>query len=455
MAASVQSHNPLQDPTVDHPHVDPNTQSLNQALDPHLSQVGLDSRQHYHPHYSPAHIITQDHASQAHRPDHLAFYPSAHELSAQPVDRQQNESPPKRKQVEAPMQMTGKGGDNDTGGSGARHWTDEEKTKLFNWLMGPGEDEHFDALRTKKNTCFRDCALDAFGGRKTFLAVKGCYERNFVVFKQIYAFETFTTHMQHNNIDTENEVDRLREYERRIYAARKSGFHVGNLSSRILDHWHRMGWYNVFYQRWHGDPGVADESQIEPTLRAEGTPLHDRAATTAGPSHERYEHEHANSYSTHDAGESMPSPPHTPSTVPANQHYAAAHGYTVPPSAIPGGASAGGGVDQNMASIATMAQTMMSACMRLLQAQAEDSKIRLEYLRRREEREEEESRMRAEIEKRRQEREAAEWERIQQNSKVKQRSELATELLSNPNVDGSVKQAAGDYLKKLFANVND
>jgi hypothetical protein len=35
---------------------------------------------------------------------------------------------------------------------------------------------------------------------------------------------------------------------------------------------------------------------------------------------------------------------------------------------------------------------------------------------------------------------------------MKQKSELATEILSNPNVDQSVKAAAGDYLKKLFAN---
>jgi len=99
-----------------------------------------------------------------------------------------------------------------------------------------------------------------------------------------------------------------------------------------------------------------------------------------------------------------------------------------------------------------MVQTLVSACMRLLQAQADDSKMRLEYLRRREEREEAETRLRIEMEKKRQEREAAESERLQQNAKMKPKSELATELLSNPNVDSSVKAAASDYLKKLFAN---
>jgi len=67
------------------------------------------------------------------------------------------------------------------------------------------------------------CALDAFGGRKTFLAVKGCYERNSVVFKQMYAFETFTAGMQQADVNSDSKVDHLHEYEHRIYAAQKAG----------------------------------------------------------------------------------------------------------------------------------------------------------------------------------------------------------------------------------------
>ncbi|KAH9031749.1 hypothetical protein EDB85DRAFT_1865508 [Lactarius pseudohatsudake] len=402
-------------------------------------------------------------------------------MPVQPVDRQPAPSSSKRKQLESPYaQSAGKkrradGYDDDPddpevgedgGAGGARHWTDEEKTKLFNWLMGPNEDEHFDALRTKKNTCFRDCALDAFGGRKTFLAVKGCYERNFVVFKQIYAFETFTAGMQQADVDTDSEVDRLREYERRIYAARKAGFHVGNLSSRILDHWHRMGWYATFHSRWHGDPNVrrpparprpmgpptlplqhpqaSAEPQQEPALRGEESPVLERS-TADPPPVPHFERTYDLPYtSAPDPGEAIPSPPQTPSTAPVGQHHLAAYGTPTTPVA--------GASDQIPPNSGAMAQTLVSACMRLLQAQADDSKMRLEYLRRREEREEADSRMRMDMEKKRQEREAADSERMQQNAKMKQKSELATEILSNPNVDPSVKAAAGDYLKKLFAN---
>lgn len=46
--------------------------------------------------------------------------------------------------------------DMDGGGQGAKHWTDDEKTKLFNWLMGPGQDDHWNSLRATKNSCLRE-----------------------------------------------------------------------------------------------------------------------------------------------------------------------------------------------------------------------------------------------------------------------------------------------------------
>lgn len=44
----------------------------------------------------------------------------------------------------------------DAGGAGAKHWTDEEKTMLFQWLMGPAHDDHWNALRATKNSCLRE-----------------------------------------------------------------------------------------------------------------------------------------------------------------------------------------------------------------------------------------------------------------------------------------------------------
>jgi hypothetical protein len=156
--------------------------------------------------------------------------------------------------------------DIDGNAQGAKHWTDEEKSKLFSWLMGPGQDDHWNSLRATKNSCLREvrvvtlhtifvlidrvqCAVEVFGSKKTYQALKGCYERNFNLFKQIYAFENFHSHQGNVAVSALSEADRLREYERRLQTARKAGCDVGNVTARTIDHWHRVGWYDLFYRR--------------------------------------------------------------------------------------------------------------------------------------------------------------------------------------------------------------
>jgi hypothetical protein len=93
------------------------------------------------------------------------------------------------------------------------------------------------------------CAIEVFGSKKTYQALKGCYERNFNLFSQIYAFESFHMHAGSGPIMVLSEADRLKEYERRLQDARKAGCNVGNITARTIDHWHRNGWYDLFYGR--------------------------------------------------------------------------------------------------------------------------------------------------------------------------------------------------------------
>lgn len=55
--------------------------------------------------------------------------------------------------------------DLDGNAQGAKHWTDEEKTRLFTWLMGPGQDDHWSSLRATKNSCLRE-VHDTFSARR-------------------------------------------------------------------------------------------------------------------------------------------------------------------------------------------------------------------------------------------------------------------------------------------------
>jgi len=109
-----------------------------------------------------------------------------------------------------------------------------------------------------------------------------------------------------------------------------------------------------------------------------------------------------------------------------------------------------GSIEQTVVHLAGMTQTLIASYAHMVQSQSEDSRAKLEFLKRRDEREQEDSRLRREMDKRREEREIVELERTREREKIKQKSDLATELLSNPTVDAGVREAAADFLKKLF-----
>jgi len=103
-----------------------------------------------------------------------------------------------------------------------------------------------------------------------------------------------------------------------------------------------------------------------------------------------------------------------------------------------------------VAHLAGLTQSFIATYSHMVQSQSEDSRAKLEFMKRRDGREQEDSLLRREMEKRREEREIVELERTREREKIKQKSDLATQLLSNPNVDAGVREAAADFLKKLF-----
>lgn len=347
--------------------------------------------------------------------------------------------------------------DLDSSGQGAKHWTDEEKSKLFTWLMGQGQDDHWNSLRATKNSCLRECSMEVFGNKKTYQALKGCYERNFNLFKQIYAFESFHGHSL-GSIAGLPEADRLREYERRLQAARKAGCDVGNITARTIDHWYRVGWYDLFYRRWHGDPATTRPAQT----RTNGQVPSSSATVEEG-----------------DGEDDQPSIDYTPTDHvqmpnginglahdrPPNMNYFNAQNIRdIPPLTTSPSSAAGGPTQPNPPPTSTssasasdptivnipVTQGLLHAYLQALQVQTQTNKMKLELLRRREEREERESAQRREIERLKLEREAAEFEHNKQSTIMKQKADRAIELLGNPSADPSLKQAAGDYLKRLF-----
>ncbi|KAJ6468407.1 hypothetical protein C8R45DRAFT_1105764 [Mycena sanguinolenta] len=447
-------------------------QSLGQALGPHIN--GSYSRQQppdgYRISQSPPTHSTSSHGAAA-----LAFTPPVNGQSSSSVKRKQTDNvitghlSKRRRETEEPADQY-----EDASGAGAKHWTDDEKTQLFQWLMGQGHDDHWNSLRATKNSCLRECAVQVYGNKKTYQALKGCYERNFNLFKQIYAFETYHAHAGTGPITSHGEADRLRDYERRLSAARRAGCDVGNITARTIDHWHRTGWYDLFYRRWHGDP--ATTKSIAPT-RAGGS----SSLNVMGGDDPDVDDDQTLDFSDspNPSGGQLSHPPPPPPPPPAQQQQQQQMSSyivpqqmlrdTAPPPPVPVRAPSppvappaptplppvpvsvtpASTSEQTLVNI-PLTQGMMSAYLQFLQVQTQTGKQKLEYLRRREEREERESQLRRELERARLERETAEFEHNRSSANIKQRADKAIELLGSNGVDASVKQAAGDFLKKFF-----
>ncbi|KAF8969224.1 hypothetical protein BDZ97DRAFT_1754817 [Flammula alnicola] len=416
-------HMPLQDRR--DPNLDGNGSTsfhqngLGQALGGHLAGgVGPGPAYNRGTEYRPASHSPPTTIAQPGTSGHAAAS-SSHSPLTFTVQGQATSPAMKRKQVDNNMNAqalkrrreTGGGDEGDSydmdgGAQGAKHWTDDEKSRLFNWLMGPGQEDHWNALRATKNSCLRECAIEVFGGKKTYQALKGCYERNFNLFKQIYAFETAHGQPNSGNLGALSEADRLREYERRLSIVRKTT-DVGSITARTIDHWHRVGWYDLFYRRWHGDPATTRPVQVQARNSIVGNnsmgggddaedddntmDFHDPSAMNGlhGMSHDRG----AQVTYTINPQDLRDNPPPQPPPIPPTPSAAGLRQGPQPQASIPATA------DAPLLNLA-MTQDLVAKCIFYLNLQTQVAQEKLEYLKRRESREQKEFAARKEMEKR-------------------------------------------------------
>ncbi|KAJ3811328.1 hypothetical protein EV368DRAFT_40823 [Lentinula lateritia] len=429
--------------------------SLNQALGPSHSHIGSAFSRNHTQDYRvspspPVHPQQNGQPAQQSKESYLAYgVPSASQAKRKHItDGVLNQTNNKRRRdVEDAADSF-----DDPGGQGAKHWTDEEKSKLFKWLMGPGQDDHWNSLRATKNSCLRECAHEVFGSKKTYQALKGCYERNFNLFKQIHIFENFLGATGSLELSPElSETDSLREYERRLASARKAGCDVGNITARTIDQWHRNGWYGLFYSRWNGDPAT--------TRSTNSRLIHGQSNGGSGVPHDDDDNDdHGLDFSqpltqaTASPSFSSTSTLSSTNTASSTLTSSSSSSGSNHPSSTPSSSSAlVSSSDQAVVNL-TITQSMVSSYLQFLQAQTHTSKMKLEYMRKREEREERDSQQRRELERLKMERERAEFDHKQSSANTKQKADRAIELLGNDKVDATVKQAASEFLKRLFSS---
>lgn len=93
---------------------------------------------------------------------------------------------------------------------------------------------------------------------------------------------------------------------------------------------------------------------------------------------------------------------------------------------------------------------MLNTFMQYCQAQTHASKMKIEYLRRREEREEKEHRAKMESEQLRLERDRYELDQLRSTSFSKLKTEKAFELLGRNDIDPNVRKAASELVRKIL-----
>ncbi|KAI0346536.1 hypothetical protein BDW22DRAFT_1425989 [Trametopsis cervina] len=435
----------------------------------------------------------------------------------------EDQTPAQKKRKQRAEHGDGIREDTDLGpAGGAKHWTDEEKSKLFHWMLT--DEDRWEAFGTKMNTIFREGASSLFNSRKTFTALKSCYHRNLDVFKQIYAFEAFLARSptvtrpesgtppspsSTSEVLGQRELQEIADepvplvfstpahrqgfLERKLDAARSLNVPVGNLTTRVLDHWQEMGWYMLFKKRFREDPTTGlpiprylssrkREVQASPDGRMEEDEEGDNGTTSTQPSLDAltdaqrrhldssdclipppFPNQPIMSRGTSAAHRSQrptppPSTPSVPSFVSASPHsnvspQAPPYSYPPPPGSIPfyppppappGDYHPAQLIQQQLhlqaqtaqalTHLTSMTQTLLSTCTtltELIRAQTEDNKVQTELMKKREERDE-----------------AAALSSTPGNES--QRAALATDMLSNPRAPEEIKKLAADYLKRLF-----
>ncbi|KAI0806292.1 hypothetical protein BC629DRAFT_1486731 [Irpex lacteus] len=351
--------------------------------------------------------------------------------------------------------------DSDLGPSGgAKHWTDEEKTRLFHWMLT--DDNRWESFGSKMNTIFREHVLTAAPSRvccslqfrKTFTALKSviivtstCSNKST---RSKRSLQSTTMRKQQEMQEcgrvapsfVATPAQRQTFLERKLDAARNFGVPVGNLTIRVLDHWQAAGWYILFKRRFRKThrPGCRCSTWISTSLD-EGTSADGRMDEDEDGGPSALHMSRTNESLTEAQRRHLD--PNDSSRGAGSVHRARTSCSFLSPPPVPQGdyqvyqlvqqqIHLQTQTAQALTHLTNMTQTLLGTCTtltELVRAQMEDGKTQTDLMRKREERDATGSSGAA---------------------NEGQRAALASDMLSNPRTPEDIKKLAADYLKRLF-----
>ncbi|KAJ6486656.1 hypothetical protein C8R45DRAFT_1097951 [Mycena sanguinolenta] len=127
-----------------------------------------------------------------------------------------------------------------------RHWTPEEKTRVFSFILGPDEegDKRFEQHKVNPGHVYKK-ASELFNGTRSPGSVKSMYVRSLDTFVWMRAFNSFTG----NGGGDADSNDPAAILKGRMKAARSAGLHLGTLKPATILEWEKKGWWDLFNDR--------------------------------------------------------------------------------------------------------------------------------------------------------------------------------------------------------------
>ncbi|KAJ7325410.1 hypothetical protein DFH08DRAFT_787542 [Mycena albidolilacea] len=137
-----------------------------------------------------------------------------------------------------------------------RNWQVAEKTRVFEFILGPTEaaERRFEQHKVNPSRVYKR-ASEIFNGTRTPQSVKSMYVRSLETFTWIRAFNNFTGNGG-GDADCDDPEAILKG---RIAAARRSGLPLGSLKPVTVTEWEHNGWYDLFDSRLGTSAKVARE----------------------------------------------------------------------------------------------------------------------------------------------------------------------------------------------------
>jgi len=150
------------------------------------------------------------------------------------------------------------------------HWSADEKTLLFECILGPNSDNIFELLKFAPKAAFEKLSVANFKGKYSWKSMKSQFTHSLATYLLILVFEGYTENGDDDeddppdddrnfftNLEKKQQPSKLSRsaidanlLENQTTNAKAVGHDVGRLSAKVINEWYTRGWFELFSIRY-------------------------------------------------------------------------------------------------------------------------------------------------------------------------------------------------------------